>query len=299
MLLESLPVEVVLEIAGHLESCRDTSAFLRASRYLHVLLEDELYLRNITWQNSSGLIWAAARNKLNTARRFLSLGADPNAVNKDAFTGRRTPLHAAARKGHLRLVQLLLENGADPRSEDPSTKTAFCDALWAGHERVARHLARHTPDFPSFLAIRSHAFSPIHVAAKLHKYRTIRWLIEAGQDINQPNAQGRTALSFVLGPGCLTGDETLRVAMALINMGANFGCGPECVPDEAAVATRDRGLAGPEPLVRYYFEHISCRCGIEIMAWFLKQRDASKSNQGWHNVDSVARTGIALLGHAK
>ena len=284
-MFEHLPAEVVLEIAGYLGSCRDTNAFLLVNRRLHLLLDDELYLRNIRRQNSSGLIWVAEHNQLNTVHRFLSLGANPNAVNRVALSRRITPLHAAAREGHLLMVKLLLDHGADPRSEDSFTKTPFCDALCAGHECITRHLASQTPNFPSFLAIRHMALSPIHVAARLHEDHTIRWLIEAGQDINKRNAQGKTALHFVLAPASgLRGDETLRVVMALINMGA--------------LAARERGLAGPEPLVRCCFEHISCRCGIAVMTRFLRQRETSKNAPAWHSADSVTRARVTLLGPA-
>lgn len=297
MSLISLPVEVILEIIRHMETCRDMNSFLRVNRGLNSLLGDELYIKNIKQQNSAALIWAAERGRPSTVRRFLALGANPNAQLNTPFGGRRTALHAASRKGHFRIVQILLDYGANPRVEDASTRTPLCEALCAGHERVARQLARHTKDFPSFIAIRNMALSPIHVAARLHKYNSIRWLIEAGQDINQTNSQGKTALHFVLSSG-LTGDDTLRVAMALVEMGANFGCGSHCAPDEAATRARHRGLASPTPLVRCFFERISCRCGVETMTKFLEKRKTSKSYKGWYNVDTVAKTRIALLGHA-
>lgn len=297
MSLNGLPVEVILEIVRHLESCRDMNAFLRVNRGLHSLLDDELYVKNIKQQNSVALIWAAERGRPNTVRRFLALGANPNAQLNTPFGGRRTALHGAARKGHFRIVQILLDYGADPRVEDASTKTPLCEALCAGHERVARQLARHTKDFPSFIAIRNMFLSPVHVAARLHKYNSIRWLVDAGQDINQANSQGKTALHFVLSSG-MTGDDTLRVAMALVDMGATFGCGPHCMPDEAATRARNSRLASPEPLVRCFFERISCRCGIETMEKFVEKRETSKSYKGWYNVDTVAKTRMALLGHA-
>lgn len=262
-----------------------------------MLLGDELYIKNIKQQNSVALIWAAERGRPVTARRFLALGANPNAQLNTPFSGRRSALHAAAGKGHFHIVQILLDYGANPRIEDAATKTPLCEALCAGHERVARQLARQTDDFPSFVAIRSMTLSPIHVAARLHKYNSIRWLIEAGQDINQTTSQGKTALHFVLTSG-LTGNDTLRAAMALVDMGATFGCDPSCTPDEAATRTRQRGLASPEPLVRCFFERISCRCGIETMTNFLKKRDVLKTYRGWHTVDTVAKTRMVLLGHA-
>jgi ankyrin repeat protein len=44
-------------------------------------------------------------------RELLDLGADPNAMNDNG----RTPLYRSCYNGHIETVQLLLENGADPR----------------------------------------------------------------------------------------------------------------------------------------------------------------------------------------
>lgn len=49
-------------------------------------------------------------NNFNRARQILMGGADPNARGRNTFA----PLHYAVRIGSCRLVQLLLEYGADP-----------------------------------------------------------------------------------------------------------------------------------------------------------------------------------------
>ncbi|RYO91384.1 hypothetical protein DL766_002168 [Monosporascus sp. MC13-8B] len=297
MSVNSLPVEVILELVRHLDTCRDVNALLRVNRPLYLLLDDELCLKNIKQQNSSALIWAVQHGRDVTARRLLALGADPNAQPKASNCRRLSALHIAAREGHFCLVQTLLDYGANPRIEDQLTKTPFYEALYAGHERVARQLARQTQDFPLFLAIRDLALSPIHVAAQLHKYNSIRWLIEAGQDVNQTDFQGRTALHFALTSGLLA-ENTLRVAIALLDMGATFGCGPSCLPDEAATRAQRRGVTSSEPLVRALFQRISCRCGIEAITKFLEDRDTWRSYKALYNVGAVAKTRVALLGHA-
>lgn len=56
---------------------------------------------------------AAGENDLQTARRMLALGFDPNAMTS------RTPLHEAALHGHIEMAALLIDHGADPRRRDP------------------------------------------------------------------------------------------------------------------------------------------------------------------------------------
>jgi len=51
------------------------------------------------------------------------------------------PLHIAARRGHVPLVRLLLERGADPNSSDADGHTAMHMAAWRGKVEVIRALA--------------------------------------------------------------------------------------------------------------------------------------------------------------
>jgi ankyrin repeat protein len=56
---------------------------------------------------------AAGENALEAVRRMLALGLDVNAMTS------RTPLHEAALHGHIEMVKLLIEHGADPTIRDP------------------------------------------------------------------------------------------------------------------------------------------------------------------------------------
>ena len=67
------------------------------------------------------LIWAAVRNRLETAAWLIDHGANVN--RKATFGGAThgqgvTALHMAAQSGHLPMVQLLMERGADPAIRD-------------------------------------------------------------------------------------------------------------------------------------------------------------------------------------
>jgi ankyrin repeat protein len=81
------------------------------------------------------LTWAAASGKVSAMRRLLQLGADPD--RRATFGGPKhgegvTALHLAAQSGHLDVLTVLLDRGADPRIRDELYDST--PAGWAEHE---------------------------------------------------------------------------------------------------------------------------------------------------------------------
>jgi ankyrin repeat protein len=55
----------------------------------------------------------------------------------NAFSGRRTPLHCAAGKGHAAVVSSLLASGASPHIADTDGRLPVALALTGGHAAAA------------------------------------------------------------------------------------------------------------------------------------------------------------------
>ncbi len=77
----------------------------------------------------------AEKQKRNTLQLIIA-GSDINSVNKDL----QTALHIAAKRGHVRGVQTLLELNADVDSTDSMLRTALHYAAHEGHDQVVTAL---------------------------------------------------------------------------------------------------------------------------------------------------------------
>jgi ankyrin repeat protein len=93
----------------------------------------------------TALAWAAACGRAGAVRRLLALGVDPN--GRTSFGGPEhgegaTALHLAAGDGHLDVIEILLDAGADPTIRDAAHDSP--PAGWAEHggQEEARDLLK-------------------------------------------------------------------------------------------------------------------------------------------------------------
>jgi len=123
--------------------------------------------------DESPLMLAALRGDLAMARALIARDAD---VNKTGWA----PLHYAASRGHIPMIDLLLEHHAYIDAESPNRTT------------------------------------PLMMAAGYGSAQSTRILLRAGADATVRNAEGLTALDFAMGFGKAESASVLRAAAAAV-----------------------------------------------------------------------------------
>ncbi|VDI46319.1 Hypothetical predicted protein [Mytilus galloprovincialis] len=101
-------------------------------------LDDDVKSRWIDIKDENGInafIISCMRGYDELVDLFISLGDDVNSQN-----GWFTPLTAACREGHLRTVELLLDNGSNINQTNKNTETPIYTACFGGHYSLAKLL---------------------------------------------------------------------------------------------------------------------------------------------------------------
>jgi cytohesin len=153
---------------------------------------------------------------------------------------RRTPLHHAARKNRPRIVQLLLELGADPNARDATGATALASASEEGTDPsivAALQAAGLMPDLLTAVNTGRYADAEmmlrenparigpdgadtiaLHLAVSRRNLTTLRWLLAHGIDVNAKRPMwdcNHTALHMTVETGAID------IARMLLEAGAD------------------------------------------------------------------------------
>lgn len=200
----SLPNEIIVEIVEELERERDICSLMRVNRRLYDLFDDYLYRYNIKYRRSYALFWAAKHGRESTARKMLHLGANVNTrFHKGIGTEGRPPagltaLHVAAVKGHLAIVKLLLEVGADPEAKFRESLTPLYFALSARHKKVARTISRRISNLQTCLVNTERKWTPLHLSCHLGLRSSALFFLNEGANVDAIDAKSRTPLYYSL-----------------------------------------------------------------------------------------------------
>lgn len=109
-----------------------------------------------------------------------------------------TPLHCAAWEGHIAVVKLLLESGADVNARDKFGKTALHDAAFKGHGDVVKLLLEWGADINSKCEIGS---TPLHMAATSGESDIVKLLLDQGADHSANTLIAETIYSWATKQG--------------------------------------------------------------------------------------------------
>ncbi|XP_030025726.2 LOW QUALITY PROTEIN: protein phosphatase 1 regulatory subunit 12B [Manduca sexta] len=138
---------------------------------------------------AAALLEAAARG--DAARLASLLHADCSEIDVVDENG-CTALQRAAADGHVEVVQLLLQHGADPNKQDNlHGNTAAHEAAWKGYSRCVSLLAHGGAELR---ARNAGGFAPLHLACQNGHNQSCREILLAGAPPDLQNNYGDTSL---------------------------------------------------------------------------------------------------------
>ena len=153
---------------------------------------------------------AVAYGDLVDARELIENGAEVNQTKSDDDA--TTSLHAAAAKGNVEMVRLLLKHGADVEAKDGDAQTALHIAASKGHAAVVARLIKAGCVVDEKA---NHGATALHLAARKGHDDVVDALLESGLDIQVIDGKGATPLHAA----CSGGDED--VVALLLSRGAD------------------------------------------------------------------------------
>ena len=178
---------------------------------------------NLLAQNgSSPLHWAAQASNADIVELLLEHGADPNIPAKNGSP----PLHWAAQAGHADIVALLLKRGAKVNTKAGGHNTALAYACGWGDRTVYRpnpkvvELLLQNGADPNIPA--KNGSSPLQWAAQAGNEDIVALLLKYGAAVNAVSDSGNTALAYACGSGhSVLHCYNLKVIKLLLERGAD------------------------------------------------------------------------------
>jgi len=147
--------------------------------YLYLLKQD--IQSNIDkWNNLSPLFRAIEKKKYDKVKQLISEGCDINEDN--IYINPPTPLTYAIDKGNIRIVKLLVENGANVNfisSINPTLNLPLSQAIFKGDTAIVNYLLQHGADVSA-----KKDFFPIEFAINCNNKDVVESLIKYGADVN-------------------------------------------------------------------------------------------------------------------
>ncbi|OQV09282.1 hypothetical protein CLAIMM_13417 [Cladophialophora immunda] len=186
----------------------------------------------------SNLSRAAAYGNAKVVQLHLDQAADPNT----SFYRNRTALEHAAMRGHEVLVSMLLREGVDAAFVNADGKTPIHHAIRAGHEAVVRMLIQRLPHVDYRF---DKGKTPLMLAVEQGREKLVDVLLEEGADLEAKDDDAATALTVAVVEG------NGKMVRLLLERGADLEATTRDGETPLAIAAR----TGNEEVVRVLLEH--------------------------------------------
>uniref|UniRef100_T1IZZ0 Palmitoyltransferase n=1 Tax=Strigamia maritima TaxID=126957 RepID=T1IZZ0_STRMM len=189
------------------------------------LIEDGFDVNQRDQENVTLLHWAAINNRKDIGKYYISKGAVIDTLGGELMS---TPLHWATRQGHLSMVVLLMQYGADPSLRDGEGCSCIHLAAQFGHTAVVAYFIAKGQNInmadrngmtplmwacyrvpavdPARLLVtlgasvsmtdRYHGNTPLHWAVFSKNHNAITLLVSSGANLEEVNVQNETPLDL-------------------------------------------------------------------------------------------------------
>jgi ankyrin repeat protein len=188
-------------------------------KYLQKLLNFDVYIKSVDDRDKSGrtsLYIACQDGNEKIVNLLLQSGAN---VNIAANNG-STPLHAASLNSYVTLVQLLLKRGAKINAAASHGITPLHSACWNGHDEVVEELIRCEANLN---VLANDGCTSLYVASRNNHNRVVKLLLDAGADKNIAQEDGVTPLLIASQKGHKKNVEMLLKFKADVNIASASG----------------------------------------------------------------------------
>lgn len=154
---------------------------------------------------------ATLLGKTKFVEHILPLGANPDIPTNEGTA----PIHIATQQGHVAVVKALLNNKVNVHAKTPFGLTGMHYASLNGYSDVVKCLYEHDSTALEIIDEKD-GNSVLYHACQSGNVPTVKFIIDAGADVNLANVHGVTCL-HIAGQHCYK-----EIAQLLINAGANL-----------------------------------------------------------------------------
>lgn len=136
------------------------------------------------------LIQACQIGDFDSAKRAIDIGAHVNASDGDY-----TPIHWAVQEGYVKIIGLLLDNGADINSHDEFGFTPLQKAVGENNPKLVRYLIRKGADIDDWCNGQGTA---LHTACAYGLVECTNILLDSGADVTILDDEGKSAMDYAM-----------------------------------------------------------------------------------------------------